>query len=177
MHTLDGDCASALDNFFAPEQPVCMSGELTEEQSRFVHYQVRRNDLLCVQAYAGTGKTRSLLAYAKLRPHQRFLYITFNAAAAKSARNVFPPNVDCRTMHSVALRHVSLPEDQELRTLRPRDVVRLLGDRIPEGKRTMEPIHDRSSALAPTTVALYILRTLDRFMQSTDDHILSLIHI
>ena len=59
-------------------------------------------------------------------------------------------------MHSVALRHVSLPEDQELRTLRPRDVVRLLGDRIPEGKRTTEPVHDRSNALAPTTVALYL---------------------
>ena len=177
IHTLDGDCASALGHFFAPGQPVCSSGELTEEQSRFVHYQVRRNDLLCVQAYAGTGKTRSLLAYAKLRPHQRFLYITFNAAAAKSARSVFPPNVDCRTMHSVALRHVLLPEDQELRTLRPRDVVRLLGDRIPEGKRTTEPVHDRSNALAPTTVALYILRTLDRFMQSTDDHIRPDVHI
>ena len=80
-------------------------------------------------------------------------------------------------MHSVALRHVLLPEDQELRTLRPRDVVRLLGDRIPEGKRTTEPVHDRSNALAPTTVALYILRTLDRFMQSTDDHIRPDVHI
>lgn len=177
IHTLDGDCATALDIFFAPKQTVSVPGQLTEEQSRFVHFQVRRNDLLCVQAYAGTGKTRSLLAYAKLRPHQRFLYITFNAAAAKSARNIFPSNVDCRTMHSVALRHVSLPEDQELRTLRPRDVVRLLGDCIPNGKRTMEPVHGRSNVLAPTTVALYILRTLDRFMQSTDDHIRPDAHI
>ena len=175
--TLDADCASTLDAFYGPRAPLSAPDELTEEQAKFVDFHVRRTDLVCVQAYAGTGKTRSLLAYAQRRPHQRFLYITFNAAAAKSARHVFPPNVDCRTMHSVALRHVSLPEGQELRTLRPRDVVRLLGTRLPEGKRIKEGTHPRNSALAPTTVALYILRTLDRYMQSTDEHVRSDAHI
>lgn len=177
MHVLDADCALALDTFFAPPRSSLFDGQLTEEQARFVHFQVRRNDLVCVQAYAGTGKTRSLLSYAKLRPQQRFLYITFNVAAARSARETFPPNVDCRTMHAVALKHVSIPENQELRALRPRDVLRLLADALPAGKRTKEPLNGRSNVLAPSTVALYVLRTLDRFMQSTDDKIRSDVHI
>lgn len=115
-----------------------------------------------------TGKTLSLLSYAERRPQQRFLYITFNAAAARAARARFPGHVDCRTMHSVALQHVTLPKGQALQSLRPRDVVQLLEHALPKGESTQPPAAGKSAALAPTTVACYVLRTLDKFVQSTD---------
>ncbi|WFD08225.1 DNA helicase [Malassezia vespertilionis] len=176
LHVLDADCAHALAAFFAPPPMEARPAQLTAEQQRFVDYSVQKTDLVCVQAFAGTGKTRSLLAYARERPMQRFLYITFNAATARSARAQFPPNVDCRTMHAVALRHVTLPEGQVLGALRPRDVVRLLRNALPDGKSTKDGAQ-RNEKLAPTSVAMYVLRTLDKYMQSTDAAIRADVHV
>lgn len=126
-----------------------------------------------MQAYVAlltqTGKTRSLLAFAQARPSARFLYITFTAATAREARQLFPSNVVCSTMHALALRHVSLSSGQPLGALRPRDVVRLLRGQLPEGRRRKEAA--RPETLAVTSVATYVLRTLDRFLQSSDSHI------
>lgn len=72
-------------------------------------------------------------------------------------------------MHAVALRHVQLPEGQALGTLRPRDVVKLLRGQLPEGRRIKDDA--RPEKLAAPSVATYILRTLDRFMQSADPQI------
>lgn len=73
-------------------------------------------------------------------------------------------------MHSVALQHVTLPDGQSVGPLRPRDVARWL-PQLPVGKSTKATAQGRNSTLAPTTVALYVLRTLDRFMQSMDPHV------
>lgn len=70
-------------------------------------------------------------------------------------------------MHSVALQHVTLPDGQAVGPLRPRDVVRWL-PQLPVGRSTKATAQARTNTLAPTTVALYVLRTLDRFMQSMD---------
>ncbi|WFD33120.1 DNA helicase [Malassezia sp. CBS 17886] len=186
FHVLEADCTRTLDAFFAPPplrmhapQAAADSYTLTAEQAAFVAHDVRATELVRVQAYAGTGKTRSLMAYAHRRPQQRFLYITFNAATAAAARTQFPPNVDCRTMHSLALRHVVLRDAQQLGSLRPRDVVTLLRGQLPAGRSLRAPpgrraAHDR---LAPTTVATYVLRTVDRFMQSGDAAFLSAAHV
>lgn len=178
FHVLEADCARALETFFAPRPKLIAPSTLTHEQQRFVDCPVTRSDLIRVQAYAGvrmenmaylqTGKTLSLLAFAAKRPRHRFLYITFNVAAAKSARERFTSNVDCHTMHSVALRHTTLPEGQTLGNLRPRDVVSLFQKQLPTGHSTKPTEAGRSNTLAPTTVACYILKTLDRFIQSTD---------
>lgn len=68
---------------------------LTDEQKNVVDTDVGPGELMKVRAYAGTGKTRSLVEYAKKRPQKRFLYIAFNASAAVDARGRFTPNVDC----------------------------------------------------------------------------------
>lgn len=59
-------------------------------------------DLLAVDAFAGTGKTSTLVQYALARPSQRILYIAFNKSVAAEAKERFPANVDCRTTHSLA---------------------------------------------------------------------------
>jgi len=76
---------------------------LTEEQQRVVDTDIGPGDLVKVRAYAGTGKTRSLVEYAKKRPGKRFLYIAFNKSAETDAKTKFAVNVDCKTVHALAL--------------------------------------------------------------------------
>ena len=68
---------------------------LTEEQKSVVETDCEPGEVIKVRAYAGTGKTRSLVEYAKRRPRKRFLYVAFNKSAEIDAKAKFGPNVDC----------------------------------------------------------------------------------
>ena len=73
--------------------------QLTREQRAVVD---SRAALLAVDAFAGSGKTSTLVEYARARPRARILYLAFNKSVATDARERFPDNVDCRTTHSLA---------------------------------------------------------------------------
>ena len=73
--------------------------ELTTEQASIVASQA---DFLRVTAFAGTGKTSTLVAFAKARPQVRMLYVAFNKAVQMEAERKFPSNVVCRTTHALA---------------------------------------------------------------------------
>jgi superfamily I DNA/RNA helicase len=73
--------------------------QLTNEQRAVVE---SRAALLAVDAFAGSGKTSTLIQYARARPRARILYLAFNKSVATGARDRFPSNVDCRTTHSLA---------------------------------------------------------------------------
>ena len=73
--------------------------QLTREQRAVVD---SRAALLAVDAFAGSGKTSTLVEYARARPRARILYLAFNKSVAADARERFPDNVDCRTTHSLA---------------------------------------------------------------------------
>lgn len=168
VHVLDADCHRMLELVFrAPSVPQVVG--LTAEQEAFVAHDVSRGDLVCVQAFAGTGKTRSLLAYAERRPQLRFLYLAFNSATAQAARAQFPRHVACRTLHSIALQDATLADGQALGTLRARDIVTILRGRLPQGDS--RKADGTSERLSSSTAAAYVLRTLERFMQSDDRHI------
>jgi F-box protein, helicase, 18 len=64
--------------------------------------------LLIVRAFAGTGKTTTLEAYAEARPNARIIYIAYTAAMAEAARAKFKrfPNVTCITIHALASRQI-----------------------------------------------------------------------
>lgn len=55
-----------------------------------------------VRAFAGTGKSSTLVGFAKARPNYQMLYLAYNAPIAQIAKTKFPANVDCRTGHSLA---------------------------------------------------------------------------
>ncbi|EPQ30991.1 uncharacterized protein PFL1_01180 [Pseudozyma flocculosa PF-1] len=177
-HYIDADCRDAVRGFFQPRHRRLSGGgafQLTDEQSRFVNRDVRVGDLIKVQAFAGTGKTRSLVAYATARPHQRFLYIAFNTHAAADARYRFPSNVDCRTMHSVCLAQFQPAQNQKLASIKPKDVVSLFEQELPRGQKTVRPssmldssTQQQDPKLTDTAVASYVLRTLNQFMYSDD---------
>ncbi|EPN3399775.1 3'-5' exonuclease [Escherichia coli] len=71
----------------------------TAEQQAVINWQGQR---LVVRAFADTGKTATLVAYAQARPERRMLYIAFNRSVREEAQARFPVNVCCRTAHQLA---------------------------------------------------------------------------
>lgn len=61
-----------------------------------------RGDVGKVLAYAGTGKTTTLIGIADQLPGRRVLYLAFNRVTATEARQRFPQHVEARTAHSLA---------------------------------------------------------------------------
>lgn len=77
---------------------------LTREQKQIIDSDLAPGEVLKVIAFAGTGKTMTLVEYARARPGMRFLYIAFNKSVQLEAQSKFPPNVTCRTSHALAFR-------------------------------------------------------------------------
>jgi F-box protein 18 (helicase) len=57
---------------------------------------------MLVMAFAGTGKTTTLVEYTKRRPHLRFAYLAFNVSVMDDAKAKFPPHVTCVNFHKLA---------------------------------------------------------------------------
>lgn len=64
---------------------------------------------LAISAYAGAGKTATLVMLAKALPKQS-LYIAFNKSIAEEASELFPVWVTCKTLHSLAYAAVITPQ-------------------------------------------------------------------
>ena len=76
--------------------------QLTDEQKDIIEYDLKTGETIKVIAFAGTGKTTTLLEYSRTYKNTRFLYIAFNRSVRESAENKFPPNVLCKTSHGLA---------------------------------------------------------------------------
>ncbi len=79
-----------------------------------------------INARAGTGKTVTLRMLAERFRGQRVLYIVYNARARAEAGAVFPPDVDVRTMHSLAYGSVRRGHHWKVRAAGSLSVVDLL---------------------------------------------------
>ncbi|XP_047659707.1 F-box DNA helicase 1 isoform X2 [Tachysurus fulvidraco] len=79
---------------------------VTHEQQQILNHNIQRHHIVKIMAFAGTGKTTTLVKYAEQRPHLRFLYISFNKSVAMQAKHSFPFNVECRTIHSMAYQAI-----------------------------------------------------------------------
>ncbi|XP_019500078.1 PREDICTED: F-box DNA helicase 1 [Hipposideros armiger] len=80
--------------------------QLTHEQQLILSHKMEPLQVVKIMAFAGTGKTSTLVKYAEKWSGSRFLYVTFNKSIAKQAELVFPSNVICKTFHSMAYGHV-----------------------------------------------------------------------
>ncbi|XP_054480308.1 F-box DNA helicase 1 [Anoplopoma fimbria] len=80
--------------------------QLTGEQQQILRHDVQADHVVKIVAFAGTGKTTTLVKYAEQRPHLRFLYVAFNKSVASEAQRRFPSNVACKTVHSLAFADV-----------------------------------------------------------------------
>lgn len=98
---------------------------LTPEQQRIVDSDSQR---LVVKAYAGTGKTTLLVAFAEANPESRILYVAYNRAIREDAESRFPRNVTCKTTHQLAYAAVGKDYRHKLvPNLRLRDIAESVG--------------------------------------------------
>ena len=83
-----------------------MTRRLTSEQRRIVNMRVTRSDVVKVNAFAGSGKTTTLVEFAKHRPGKRLLYLVFNVAVREHAESIFPENTVVRSVHKMAFAKI-----------------------------------------------------------------------
>lgn len=74
---------------------------LTPEQCEAVAYYAKELPMKVI-AFAGAGKTSTLVTMAKQAPYRRGFYLAFNKSIATEAATKFPRSVTCKTTHSVA---------------------------------------------------------------------------
>lgn len=77
--------------------------KLTEEQKEIVNFR----DGSIIKACAGSGKTSTLIEYAKARPNEKILYLAFNKSIQLEASRKFPSNTTSKTVHSLAYGKVA----------------------------------------------------------------------
>lgn len=118
---------------------------------------------MVIEAGAGTGKTSTLLMLANDNDHRRGVYLAYNAATAREARNRFPASVECKTAHAIAMRAVGHRYERRLRMPRQpgREAAEILGIRGPHRVSA-----DR--VLAPWQVASIVIDTVGAFCTSAD---------
>ena len=99
----------SLKGFPLPEMFVASTSSkqvLTPEQQGIVQARFSKGQLIKIHALAGTGKTTTLLHYAKARPGEKMLYLAFNVSVRQEASRIFPQNVTCMNLHALAFSRV-----------------------------------------------------------------------
>jgi len=134
---------------------------LTDEQKAVVEAAKTGNHLKVV-AFAGAGKTFTLVEVAKALAGKRILYLTFSKALAEEAKHKFCNLADAMTNHALAYQKTGKPFDEKNR-LRGSlfQARRLLAEDMPGLDDLREwGFRDREEALFP------VLETVNRFTQS-----------
>ncbi|EMH2848262.1 ATP-dependent helicase [Campylobacter jejuni] len=103
---------------------------LTEEQQAVVDFNI--DDILIVNAYAGTGKTSTLVQFCEARKDFKILYLSYNSSMRKEAEAKFKhlKNVEVKTMHSLAYVELEVQKKYKdrLGSLRAIDLFDFIGD-------------------------------------------------
>ncbi|XP_071504710.1 F-box DNA helicase 1-like [Diadema antillarum] len=133
--------------------------DLTPEQMRIINHNLQPTDCIKIIAFAGTGKTTTLIRFAQLRPHLNFLYIAFNKSVQEEARKKFPSNVESRTLHSLAYKAVGFKYRAKMGSaLKPYFIMSVLPK--PDEKK----IHHM-------TLAKHVCTTINNFLASAEGFI------
>ena len=84
--------------------------ELTSEQRRIVNIDMKSllgsTDTVRINAYAGTGKTTTLVELCKANPDVRFLLVVFNKSVEIHSNKVFPRNVTAKTANAISYKYI-----------------------------------------------------------------------
>jgi F-box protein 18 (helicase) len=126
--------------------------QLTQEQLSIIQRSVKPGERFKITAFAGTGKTSTLIAYARIRPDLRFLYLAFNKNMQSQAAKRFPQNVTCKTIHSLAWQTYGRQYQEKIGSIRPYHI---------------QDVVDTPNLME----ARFVLETMHNFMHSKDEHI------
>lgn len=126
---------------------------LTDEQAAVAQATGR---IVRVLAYAGTGKTASLVAWAHAHPRHRVFYAAFNKSVQLEAARRFPASVTVKTWHALAWAAVGRRYQHKLvPSLKPWHLVHAgVLSRVPRGRET--------------AWADLVVQTLHHFLASAD---------
>jgi F-box protein 18 (helicase) len=80
--------------------------QLTVEQLQIIGHDMKESDVVKIVAYAGTGKTSTFVKYTQVHSDMKFLAVSYNKSIQEHASKIFPSNVKCSTMHSLAWKAV-----------------------------------------------------------------------
>jgi len=141
--------------------------DYTKEQSAIINETGR---LVVVRALAGTGKTSTLLGYAKSKPHVRMLYIVLNKSVQKEAEQKFKATgVKPMTSHGLAFRYTGSKYQYKLAkgNLKPYEIESALGI----SKELQKEIGYYGSYNDNMVIASIVLETLTKFLYSPDKEI------
>ena len=128
------------------------TSRLTHEQHSIVSADVKKDQVMLVRAFAGTGKTTTLLEYVKRRPGDKFAYITFNRSVMEEASIKFPKlNVKCLNFHKMAYAKFGFLYQ---------------GDKFLRG--TLRQHHVAKAIKVNDKRALIAIRVLNEFLKSAD---------
>lgn len=96
----------------------------TDQQN---HIFESKEQIILVKAYAGSGKTTTLVEFAKRHSDKKILYIAFNSSVVESAKRKFPSNVVVSTFHSIAFKEFGKDYSEKLnRPLKISNIISLL---------------------------------------------------
>ncbi|MPC21283.1 F-box DNA helicase 1 [Portunus trituberculatus] len=79
-----------------------MAIQYTHEQLRIINHPLQSDHIVKIVAFAGTGKTTTLLELCKKRPDLNFLLVVFNKSVQEYCSLSFPKNTTVKTAHSMA---------------------------------------------------------------------------
>ncbi|KAL3851875.1 hypothetical protein ACJMK2_015575 [Sinanodonta woodiana] len=131
---------------------------LTHEQMRIVKHKTEPKEIIKIVAFAGTGKTTTLVRYTQHRPDKKFLLVVYNKSVCDYAKTKFPVNVTCKTGHALAYGDVGRRYTAAKKLWEPK--ISTLIEHMP--KRKGDNLFIR---------AKFVLDTLHQFMASADPFI------
>lgn len=144
-----------------------MSWNTTPEQDAIIHW---KGSHLVVNAFAGTGKTSTLVRFAQANPDSRMLYLAYNRAIRDEAEQKFPFNVECKTSHQLAWSHFGRHFRHRLvANLRITDVARMLNTRHwPLARQVIAALNAFLCSAEPEPEIVHLLSEDDRCGLSAD---------
>ncbi|NWT14012.1 FBH1 helicase, partial [Vireo altiloquus] len=80
--------------------------KLSHEQLMILNHRIKPGQTVKIMAFAGTGKTLTLVKYAEKFPELKFLFMSFGKAMAEKGKSLFPSNVKCKTFDSLAFQSI-----------------------------------------------------------------------
>jgi F-box DNA helicase 1 len=116
--------------------------QTTGEQKKIIDTDLLPGETLKIMAFAGTGKTTTLVEYTRKRPRMRFLYLAFNKSVQLEAAQKFPGNVTARTTHALAFRAKGFKyKDRLVKGFRANQVMAALGlEKYEDARFTMDTL-------------------------------------
>lgn len=99
--------------------------DFTQEQNEIFK---SNENIILIKAFAGSGKTTTLVEFAKRRPSSQFIYLAFNSSVVESAKYKFPRNVKVSTLHGIAYKELGSIYSAKLeKPFKPLAVLNYLG--------------------------------------------------